>query len=82
MATEPLPFHGEHITLAQAVKLSGLASTGGQAKGLIRAGMVRVNDVDESRPGRKLVAGDRLQGPGETVWLLQPRDTSGQELAP
>src|SRR5438309_8084428 len=72
MPNTALPFRGDHITLAQAVKLCGLAGTGGQAKGLIRAGVVRVNDVVERRPGRKLVAGDRIQGSDETVWLLEP----------
>lgn len=77
MPLHPLPFHGDHITLAQAVKLCGLAGTGGQAKVVIREGMVRVNEVVERRPGRKLVAGDRLQGTGEAVWLLEPSSGEG-----
>lgn len=73
MSIIPLAFHGDHITLAQAVKLAGLAGTGGQAKGLIRAGTIRVNEIVERRPGRKLVAGDRIQGMGESGWLLEPK---------
>ena len=50
MAT-PIILRGEPITLAQAVKLAGLADTGGQAKLLVRAGQVRVNGSLEERPG-------------------------------
>src|SRR5262249_34412884 len=54
----PITLRGEHITLAQAVKVAGLADTGGQAKLLVRAGKVRVNGSREERPGHKLHAGD------------------------
>ena len=56
-----LPVHGEHITLAQALKAAGMADTGGQAKALIRGGDVTVNGEVEAKPGRKLVPGDRFQ---------------------
>jgi ribosome-associated protein len=46
------------ITLGQFLKASGLAGTGGEAKQLIIAGLVRVNDVVDTRRGRKLAAGD------------------------
>jgi ribosome-associated protein len=55
-----LPLRGDHITLAHAVKAAGLADSGGQAKHLIRGGSVRVNGAVETRPGRKLSAGDRI----------------------
>src|SRR5262245_40801124 len=53
-----LPLHSEYITLSQAVKVIGLAGSGGQAKHLIRSGAVRLNGVVETQPGRKLRAGD------------------------
>ena len=65
-----LPLKGEYITLAQAVKVVGLASSGGQAKHLVRDGTFRVNGVVETQPGRKLRLGDRfgsLKGP---EWLV------------
>jgi ribosome-associated protein len=65
-----LTLTGEHITLAQAVKAAGLAGTGGQAKHLIRDGGVLVNGTVETRPGRKLVAGDRFQAGPETEWTV------------
>ena len=70
MAT-PIVLHGEHITLAQAVKLAGLADTGGQAKLLVRAGRVRVNGSPEERPGHKLHAGDRLSDTTGREWIIQ-----------
>jgi ribosome-associated protein len=60
------------ITLAQAVKLAGLAETGGQAKGIVRTGMFRVNGEAEHRPGRKLHAGDVIQQhPSGQEWIIQ-----------
>ncbi len=65
-----LRLRGDHITLAQAVKMVGLADTGGQAKVIIRNGDVAVNDVIETRPGRKLHAGDRFGTPGGREWTI------------
>jgi ribosome-associated protein len=70
MATQVLKLNGEHITLVQAVKAAGLAGTGGQAKHLIREGGVLVNGTVETRPGRKLVAGDSFQAGTETEWTV------------
>ena len=61
---------GDHITLAQAVKVVGLADTGGLAKVIIRNGDVAVNDAIEVRPGRKLHAGDRFGTPGGREWTV------------
>ena len=60
-----LPLRGDHITLAHAVKAAGLAGSGGQAKHLVRGGSVQVNGAVETRPGRKLAAGDRITVAGE-----------------
>ncbi len=70
MAT-PIELHGDHITLAQALKLAGLADTGGQAKFLARSGRFRVNGEAEARPGRKLRAGDRVQDERGEEWVIQ-----------
>jgi ribosome-associated protein len=66
-----LPLRGEHITLAQALKAAGLAGSGGQAKHLVRTGVVSVNGVPASQPGRKLVAGDQFQVEDGTPWIVQ-----------
>ena len=62
---------GAYITLVQAVKVAGLAESGGQAKRLVRAGGITVNGQVEQRPGRKLVAGDRIAVEGRE-WVIQP----------
>src|SRR5262245_23862289 len=64
-----LTLRGEYVTLAQAVKVVGLADSGGQAKFLVRTGEVRVNGAPETQPGRKLRAGDRF-GHGEREWTV------------
>lgn len=67
MADDPntLPLRGDHVTLAQALKIVGLADSGGQAKHLIRQGGFLVNGVPEVQPGRKLRAGDRFGTAGQ-----------------
>lgn len=45
-------------TLGQALKVAGIAGTGGEAKVLIQFGEVLVNGEVEERRGRKLQAGD------------------------
>ena len=61
---------GDYVTLAQAVKIAGLADTGGQAKMLVRDGGVLVNGVEEVRPARKLRAGDRFKIAGGGEWAV------------
>ena len=66
----PILLRGEHITLAQAVKIAGLVDTGGQAKLLVRTGRVQVNGSPEVRPGRKLHAGDRVSAEAGREWII------------
>jgi ribosome-associated protein len=65
-----LVLRGDHITLAQALKRSGLAETGGQAKYLVRLGGVTVNGQAETQPGRKLRTGDRFGITGGPEWTI------------
>lgn len=65
-----LHLRGPHITLAQALKVAGLISSGGQAKHLIREGKARVNGAIETRPGRKLIEGDRFQCEESPEWQV------------
>ena len=53
-----LPIRGDGIRLGQALKLSGLAESGGEARALIEDGVVTVNDEVETRRGRQLRHGD------------------------
>ena len=61
---------GDHITLDALLKATGLASSGGHAKVLIAEGGVRVNGEVDTRRGRKLRAGDRVDLPGQPVRIL------------
>ncbi len=54
------------LRLDDALKLAGVASTGGQAKQLIQQGDVRVNGEIETRRKRKLVEGDVVEVGGES----------------
>ena len=65
-----LSLQGDHITLAQALKAAGLADTGGQAKLLVRAGVVTVNNVVITQPGRKLVPGDVFRVQEGVEWTV------------
>lgn len=48
-------------TLGQALKVTGIAGTGGEAKVLIQLGEVLVNGEVEERRGRKLQEGDVVE---------------------
>jgi ribosome-associated protein len=53
-----LPIRGDTIRLGQALKLSGLADSGGEARALLEQGAVSVNGEVETRRGRQLHPGD------------------------
>ena len=55
-----------YIKLDQFLKWQGIAQTGGEAKIIIKQGMVEVNGESENRRGRKLVTGDRVTVAGTT----------------
>ena len=48
------------MKLDQFIKWKNLASSGGDAKILIKSGAVKVNGVIETRRGRKLNKGDKV----------------------
>jgi ribosome-associated protein len=64
------PLRGEFVTLAQAVKVAGLADTGGQAKLLVRNGAISVNGAVVTQPGKKLVKGDRFESADGQEWIV------------
>jgi len=68
-----MPAPNPFIKLDQFLKWQGLADTGGQAKRLIRDGLVRVNGQVETRRGRKLVSGDRVIV-GDTALMVNLTD--------
>ncbi len=48
------------MKLDQFLKWQNLVSSGGEAKILIKSGSVKVNDIIETRRGRKLSKGDKV----------------------
>jgi ribosome-associated protein len=65
-----LLLRGPFVTLAQAVKLVGLAESGGQAKHLVRSGALRVNGQVVTQPGKKLVQGDQFTTADGQQWQI------------
>lgn len=59
-----VPIKTDTITLGQLLKLADFAATGGEAKRMLLDGKVRVNGEPETRRGRKLVPGDRVEADG------------------
>ena len=55
---DDVPIREEMIRLGQFLKLAGLVEHGGEAKEVIAAGEVLVNDEVETRRGRQLHVGD------------------------
>ena len=64
----------EYIKLDQFLKLADVVSTGGQAKFLILDGQVKVNGLVETRRGRKLYDGDRVEFAGEEMVVIVTAD--------
>lgn len=54
----------EFIKLEALLKFAGVTETGGEAKGVIQAGEVRVNGEVCTMRGKKLRPGDRVELPG------------------
>jgi ribosome-associated protein len=75
---------GETIKLDQFLKLAQVVQTGGEAKHLIRSGMVQVNGLVETRRGRKLHHGDVVVVEGEEfVVQVEPDEpAAGSETHP
>ncbi|MBX9723298.1 MAG: RNA-binding S4 domain-containing protein [Candidatus Obscuribacterales bacterium] len=65
MDTEKHP--DDTIQLDQFLKFMNIVGSGGEAKHLIRQGVVKVNGEVETRRGRKLRKGDIVEFEGQTL---------------
>jgi ribosome-associated protein len=65
------------IALGAFLKLSGAATTGGEAKRLVQGGFVRVNSEVEVRRGHKVVPGDEVVVGGMTYRAAAHGQSSG-----
>ena len=66
-AVEKLIIDTEYIRLQDALKLSGAAETGGQAKWMVLEGQVKVGGEVCLQRGRKLYPGDRMEAGNRAV---------------
>lgn len=64
------------MKLDQYLKWHGLVATGGEAKQRIQRGDVRVNGVIETRRGRRLNPGDRVNLDGLDLSVETPAGAS------
>ncbi|MGA1374898.1 MAG: RNA-binding S4 domain-containing protein [Flavobacteriales bacterium] len=64
MTEETFVLRTEVIDLLQVLKATGNAATGGDAKALVDAGLIRVNGETELRRRRKLRSGDVVEWTG------------------
>ena len=60
-----------YIELNTFLKVKNLVSSGGQAKVLIRSGVVLVNTLSETRNRKKLVVGDKVTYNGKTYAVTE-----------
>lgn len=56
----------DYIKLDSFLKVVSVVGSGGEAKILIAEGLVRVNGTPETRRGRKLRPGDRVDAAGQS----------------
>ncbi|MDX1564212.1 MAG: RNA-binding S4 domain-containing protein [Phycisphaeraceae bacterium] len=70
----PIALKTETIDLDQFLKLAGTVGSGGEAKWLIREGLVRVNGQVETRRRRTLKIGDRVEVPEAGAFVLVGAD--------
>ena len=64
----------EAITLGQLLKLHVVAGTGAEAKDMLAAEVVTVNDVVETRRGAKIRPGDVVDAAGEVFSVVTRAD--------
>lgn len=59
------------INLDQFLKWAGVATTGGEAKLMIKSGDVKVNGAPEFRRSRKLQPGDTVEAQGRGIFKVE-----------
>lgn len=67
---ERIEISDDVITLGQLLKLHGVAGTGAEAKDMLAAEAVSVNDEIETRRGAKVRPGDVVDAAGEVFTVV------------
>ena len=57
---EKIIIKSEYITLGQFIKFTNIVSSGGMVKAILEEYTIHVNDILESRRGKKLYPGDKI----------------------
>jgi ribosome-associated protein len=73
------PHDDETLRLDDALKMAGIAATGGAAKMMIQSGEVKVNGVVETRRKRKLLEGDVIEFGDESFEIAMADDDEEEE---
>lgn len=66
---ETLKIYGEYITLQQFLKIENMIASGGESKFFLQTNLVYVNQVPETRRGRKLYPNDVVKVLGKEYLL-------------
>lgn len=66
---ETLKIDGEYITLQQFLKIENMIASGGESKFFLQTNLVYVNQVPETRRGRKLYPNDVVKVLGKEYLL-------------
>lgn len=67
---ETIELREEYIKLGQALKASGMVSSGVEAKIVIQDGLVKVNGTVEYQRGKKLYNGAVIEFGGQTLKIV------------
>lgn len=65
-----MQFKTNQITLQNLLKITGLVSTGGEAKNVIFSGLVKVNNEIELARSKKIYPGDIVEFDGEIIEVV------------
>lgn len=57
------------VELYKILKFEGMVASGAEAKSVIAEGMVKVNEVTETRKRRKIIAGDKIEFGDEKILI-------------
>ena len=60
-----------YVELGPLLKIVAICESGGEAKHLVQSGAVRVDGQVETRRGKKLVAGARVEARGRVVLVVR-----------
>ena len=70
MTPTEIPIAGESIRLGQLLKFASVGEDGADARAVVEAGDVAVNDEVETRRGRQVRPGDTVTYAGETFSVV------------